>query len=90
MAKKTRYMRIVSTRGVRNVSVGSDKTSTRISLHWHAIDRYLKTGATDQLEQYEDQRFKGVEFETDITAIDELYAIGELDVPSIYASVEGA
>ena len=97
MGYKTRHLNMLGSQkhrsgridppAVNQVITKSDKTSTLISNHWHAVSTYLSTGNTDDLEPFEGKSFGGIELVTDPDIIDELWERGELDIESIYASV---
>jgi hypothetical protein len=55
----------------------------RASDFGRAVRHYFATGETDQLERFEGQTIGGLEFETRIDELDELYQRGELDPDAV-------
>jgi hypothetical protein len=87
---RSRYLNVLGPNGIEQVTSKSDRSASLISYHWHAVSTYLNTGETADLDEYEDKSFSGIQFLTDPEVIDELWRNGELDIESIYASIEGA
>jgi hypothetical protein len=73
-------MRILTTRGVVDVEVSLPLARSAIGSHWNAVQHFLATGDTDQL-----QRFRLLPMLlTDPDEIERLARIGELDIDGIY------
>jgi hypothetical protein len=73
-------MRILTTRGVVDAEVSLPLARSAIGSHWNAVQRFLATGETDEL-----QRFRWLPMLlTDPNEIERLARLGELDVDDIY------
>jgi len=80
-------MRIVTSSGVEDVEVRAGEAKSTVSSYWRAVDHYLRTGETDELEQFSGTRIGGRRLLTDRDEIERLAAIGELDIEDIYVEI---
>jgi hypothetical protein len=77
-------MRILTTGGVTDVELAASRTRSVVGNHWDAIQAFLYTGETEQLEPYRRLRVAGHQLLTDPDEIERLARLGELDVDGIY------
>lgn len=81
----TRLMQVLGRDvGIVTVSVSGSRQASLIGRHWNAVNRYLTTGSDSELRWFVGRSVAGVEFETDLNAIDELAGAGELEFETIY------
>ena len=79
-------MRILATRGVRDVDVPAFSDRSIVGSHWNPVKTFLYTGETEELERYRGDRVAGFRLMTDPDEIERLARIGELDLEDIYES----
>ena len=79
-------MRILTSGGVTDVELASSRARSVVGNHWNAIQAFLYTGETEQLEPYRRLRVAGHWLLTDPDEIERLARIGELDLEDIYES----
>jgi hypothetical protein len=77
-------MRVLTRDGVAVTLVVTDAAASVIGRHWNAARRYLYTGKTDRLDEFQDESINFHRLLTDPDRIDELALIGELDITTIY------
>jgi hypothetical protein len=76
-------MRILATRGLRDVEVAQAPEASLIGQHWNAIQRLLE-GDDRGLEAFRAVRVAGLWLETDPDEIERLARIGEIEIEDIY------
>ena len=79
-------MRILTEDGVIDTLVLDDATASLIGSYWNAVQRYLWTGDTHQLEGFEGKSINFRRLLTDPDLIDDWDRVGELELDSIYES----
>jgi hypothetical protein len=79
-----RPMRVLTNVGIVEVGVSGSRQASLIGAYWNAVDHYLRSGDDSTLRGFAGRSVAGVEFETDLTVIDELASRGELEFESIY------
>lgn len=77
-------MRILTTRGIEDVELETFEARSVVGGHWNAVQSFLRTGSTDELERFEGVRIRGRRLLTDPDEIERQARIGELDVDDIY------
>jgi len=77
-------MRILTTLGVEDVELDTFQARSTVGSYWNAVQRFLSTGETDELERFEGTRIRGWRLLTDPDEIERQARIGELDVDDIY------
>jgi hypothetical protein len=77
-------MRILTDEGVIDTLVLSDEVASRIGSYWNAVRRYLYTGDTEQLAEFDDEWVNFHRLLTDPDRIDEWARLGDVDLDSIY------
>ena len=77
-------LRILTDDGVIDTLVVSDEVASTIGRYWNAVRRYLYTGDTEPLAEFDDTRVNFHRLLTDPDRIDEWARRGELDLDSIY------
>ena len=77
-------MRILTTKGVEDVDLLTPRARSTVGRYWNAVQRFLYTGETDDLEAFRGIRIRGRRLLTDPDEIERLARIGELDVDDIY------
>jgi hypothetical protein len=77
-------MRILTTQGVEDLDLRTPQARSAVGSHWNAVQSFLRTGSTDELERFEGIRIRGRRLLTDPDEIERLAPIGELDVDDIY------
>ena len=80
------HMRILTADGVKDTLVLDDGTASLIGSYWNAVRRYLWTGDTRQLEEFEGKWVNFHRLLTDPDLIDDWDRVGELELDSIYES----
>jgi hypothetical protein len=81
-------MEVISTKGVVDALVRSSRQRSLLGAHRSAIGRLLDPRSNDDkpLRRLRGKRVAGFELETDPERVEELFRVGELDVPDIYVS----
>jgi hypothetical protein len=79
-------IRILSTHGIRDADVPAASDRSTIGSHWNAVQTFLYTGETEELERYRGDRVAGLRLMTNSDEIERLARIGELDLEDIYES----
>lgn len=77
-------MRILTEDGVEDVELDTFQARSTVGSYWNAVQRFLATGETNDLEQYSRTRIRGRVLLTDPDELERLAQIGELDVEDIY------
>jgi hypothetical protein len=77
-------MRILTKRGVEDVELETFRARSIVGSYWNAVQRFLYTGETDDLERFAGIRIRGRRLLTDPDEIERQARIGELDVDDIY------
>jgi hypothetical protein len=77
-------MRILTSSGIEDVELPTSEARSKVGSYWNAVQRYLWTGRTDDLEQFSRTRIRGRRLLTDPDRIDQLARIGDLDFEDIY------
>jgi hypothetical protein len=77
-------MRILTEDGVIDTLVLDDGTASMIGSYWNAVRRYLWTGDTRPLEEFEGRSVNFHRLLTDPDRIDDWDRVGELELDSIY------
>jgi hypothetical protein len=78
-------IRALTTEGLQDLEVADPDERSLAGSHWNEVKRYLGTGETGRLDEFEGRTVAGFELETDPDVIDEREADGELDIERIYA-----
>jgi DNA-binding CsgD family transcriptional regulator len=85
----TRRMFFDTEGGRLAISVRGSRAASRIARHVAAVDRYLRTGSTEALQEFEGQTVKAgrvtYPFITDPVLLDRLAHAGEFSFESVYA-----
>lgn len=79
-------MRILTRVGVRDVDLPEFSDRSIVGGHWNAVQNFLYTGETDELERYRGVQVAGRPLLTDPDKIERLARIGDLDFEEIYES----
>lgn len=79
-------MRILTRVGVRDVDLPEFSDRSTVGGHWNAVQTFLYTGETDELERYRGVSVANRLLLTNPDEIERLARIGELDLEDIYAS----
>jgi hypothetical protein len=79
-------MRILTRVGVRDVDLPQFSDRSIVGGHWNAVQTFLYTGETDELDRYRGVQVANRPLLTDPDKIERLARIGELDLEDIYAS----
>lgn len=82
-------MRILTDEGVVETLVLSDEVASRIGSYWNAVRRYLYTGETEQLGEFDDEWINFHRLLTDPDRIDEWARLADLELDGIYADGSG-
>jgi len=77
-------MRILTDKGVEDFEVRTFRGRSTVGTHWNAVQRFLATGETDELDRFSRTLIRGRRLLTDPTEIERLARIGELDIEDIY------
>lgn len=77
-------MRILTRGGVEDVELHTFRARSVVGSYWNAVQRFLATGETDDLEVYRGYRIRGHWLLTDPDEIERQARIGELNVDDIY------
>jgi hypothetical protein len=77
-------MHILSTEGLLIRSVPDWWDRSRIAQHANAVQTYLLTGRTGQLDEFEDETVVGATFETDPQRLTRFALAGEFDFLDLY------
>jgi hypothetical protein len=82
-------MRFLTDEGLVALPIRSSASASRIGEYWNAVDRYLRTGQTEDLEPFAKKlvRVRGVphKFVTDPMLLDRLANAGEVRFDDLYA-----
>lgn len=78
-------MRILTDEGVIETLVLSDEVASRIGSYWNAVRRYLYTGDTEQLAEFDDESINFHRLLNDPDRIDDWARLADLDLDGIYA-----
>jgi hypothetical protein len=86
--KLTRQLRVLTPEGQISLPIGDSRTASQISRYWNAVEHYLATGDTSQLEKFRGKFFRvqkrAYPFIVDTHLLDELAAAGELHFEDLY------
>jgi len=77
-------MRILTGDGVEDVELHTFRARSIVGSHWNAVQRFLATGETDDLEAFRGILIRNRGLLTDPDEIERQARIGELDVDDIY------
>jgi hypothetical protein len=77
-------MRILTRVGVRDVDLPEFSDRSTVGSHWNAVQTFLYTGETDELDRYRGVQVANRLLLTDPDTIERLAKIGDLDVDEIY------
>ena len=80
-----RPMSVFTADGVKVLTVRGSGKAAEVSRHWHAIQRYLADGNTDDLARFANKRVAGVALGTNPNDIETYGRTGELALDDIYA-----
>jgi hypothetical protein len=80
----TPRLNILSTEGLVVRTVPSARDRSRIATHANAVQRFLYTGDTEQLDEFEGESVVGVRFETDPQRLTRFALAGEFDFLDLY------
>jgi len=85
-----RIVLIPTPEGTREIAVRGSKQVTMLAEYWNALHRYLQTGNTEKLKQFEgksiaDANGVDVPLLTDLAALNRLGSAGVLSFESLYA-----
>src|SRR5580693_142642 len=86
----SRKMFVPTTLGPAPVSVRGSKQATLLGRYMSAVGKYLRTGHTDALDQFEGQSIAGHFLITDPDALSSLAQGGALQLDEIYAIPESS
>ena len=79
-------MRVLTWVGVHDLDLPESSDRSTVGGHWNAVQAYLYTGETEQLDRYRGVHVAGRLLLTDPDVIERLARIGELDLEDIYES----
>jgi hypothetical protein len=83
-----RLLRVMAVFGVDGVvhmvEVRGSRAAELVSRHWAAIYHYLLTGDDTELRALEGKRVAGITLQTDLDAVEEWLARGEIELEEIY------
>ena len=85
-----RIVLIPTPEGTREIAVRGSKQVTMLAEYWNALHRYLQTGDTEKLKQFEgknitDANGADIPLSTDLAALNRLGSAGVLSFESLYA-----
>jgi hypothetical protein len=85
-----RLVLIPTSQGTREIAVRGSKQVSHLAEYWNALDRYIQTGDTSQLEKFRGKSIKDangvdVPFLTDLEDLNRLGSAGVLSFESLYA-----
>jgi hypothetical protein len=80
-------MRMLTTRGTVDLTITRPDTASLIGRHWNAVQHFLDSGESDQLDEFRRRRVQGHRFQTEPKEIERLARIGELDIEDIYEEI---
>lgn len=83
-----RRLRFLTSEGITSLDVRGSKKASRVAQHWAAVDRYLRTGMTDDLTEFQGQSIrvgkKSYLFVADLETLDRLAYAGEVSFEDLY------
>jgi hypothetical protein len=87
---KVRVLIIPTRRGLREISIRDSRQASLVSRYSNAIKRYLESGDTSALREFEGKEIETIQGRrvpllTDRAELDRLAAAGELSYETIYA-----
>jgi hypothetical protein len=78
-------MRVLMSKGAEDIDLETSEARSIVGSHWNAVQRFLSTGETDDLDEYKRIRIRGRRLMTDPDEIERLAQIGDLDNEGPYA-----
>ena len=78
-------MAVLTPGGMVDVETRTSGQRTLISEHSNAVRRFVNTGDATALAKFRGRQVAGVDFETDLAAIEAWGRIGEIDLDDIYS-----
>lgn len=79
-------MRLITTQGVHAEHIPDEHERSLVGQHANAVARFLGTGDTDALVEFEDAEVAGHRLQTDPDELEAWAAQGELEFEDIYDS----
>lgn len=81
-----RPIRVISTDGTTESFVRGSRVASTVGRHANAVKRFLDTGETQQLREFEGKRVAGHELETREEVLEEMARRRDLDWVSLYTT----
>lgn len=78
-------MAVLTANGAVDVTLRNSRQRTLVGEHWNAVRRFVNTGDATALAKFRGIQVAGVDFETDLAAIEAWGRIGEIDLDDIYS-----
>jgi hypothetical protein len=82
----TRPVHVLTTEGVKPLTLRGSRVATLVAKHWNAVHRFLSTGDTAALAPFHHTRVAGHVLETNPDAIERQARHGELEFEDLYQS----
>jgi hypothetical protein len=86
---RRRNMLIPTPQGTTPVTIHGSKQASRLATYLSAVGKYLRTGETDKLDEFEGQSIAGHRLITKPDTLSSLAQEGSLQLDEIYAMPEG-
>lgn len=87
----TRQLRFLTPDGVISLNVRGSRTASETARYWTAVDRYLRTGLTDALEEFKGRTIRigkaAHPFVTDPGTLDRLANAGQVSFEDLYVLI---
>ncbi len=84
----SRTLRVLTPEGQISLPIADSRTASQIGRYWNAVEHYLATGDTSQLERFRGKFFRvnkqAYPFIVDTDLLDDLAAAGELHFDDLY------
>jgi hypothetical protein len=88
--RRRRNMLIPTSRGTTPTAIHGSEQASQLGRYMSAVGKYLKTGNTGALQEFEGQSIGGHRLITDPTTLNHLAEAGSLQLDSIYALPESS
>jgi hypothetical protein len=88
--RRRRNMLIPTSHGTEPVKIRGSEDASRLGRYMSAVGKYLKTGNTDALQEFDGQSIGGHRLITDPSTLNHLAEGGSLQLDSIYALPESS
>lgn len=88
--RRRRNMLIPTSRGTEPIKIHGSEQASQLGRYMSAVGKYLKTGNTGALQEFEGQSIGGHRLITDPTSLNHLAEAGSLQLDSIYALPESS